>query len=322
MKKRKESNKYKFIKTKIKFMKVKQFLTPFLLSSLLLANTVAAQVSINDVWNTVSFILVQFSGLIFLAVFILIFLLVTGTIKLRGLGRFPWGTLVFLIFIILVFFIPNFITFPDYVREVPSNFKQWEFPPAAKSAIGLIGLPTEWGYVPAIIYLFFLPFAAVYTLFWAFLQSLSIFPQANVNRALALIVAFMTIPLGWFVKMVWALFAFMGIWSVLIFVAMFIAGVFFRGAGFVSGEAAALGRRLNARARHHLDEALRYINSRQAADAIRELQNANNMTGFHSDYYGHISAAAGELSAPAGGAGAPPDWGRVAGEIKNAIKFL
>jgi type II secretory pathway component PulF len=90
--------------------------------------------------------------------------------------------------------------------------------------------------VPAIIYLFILPFAAIYTLVWAFLISLGIFPQANVNRILALIIAFLTIPMGWFTKMVWVLFGFLGGWSVAVFAATFIIGILFRGAGVATKE--------------------------------------------------------------------------------------
>jgi uncharacterized protein YnzC (UPF0291/DUF896 family) len=51
----------------------------------------------------------------------------------------------------------------------------------------------------------------------------------NVNRVLAFIIAFLTIPMGWFVKLVWVLFSFLGAWSVVIFVATFVIGLFFRG---------------------------------------------------------------------------------------------
>jgi tetrahydromethanopterin S-methyltransferase subunit G len=86
-------------------------------------------------------------------------------------------------------------------------------------------------YVPAIIYLFILPFAAIYTLVWTFLQMLEVFTHVspNVNRVLAFIIAFLTIPMGWFVKTVWVLFSFMGIFSVVVFAAIFLIGVFFRG---------------------------------------------------------------------------------------------
>jgi hypothetical protein len=46
----------------------------------------------------------------------------------------------------------------------------------------------------------------------------------------------MTIPVGWFTKIVWILFSFVGIWSVVIFAATFIVGIFFRGYGVARKE--------------------------------------------------------------------------------------
>ena len=173
-------------------------------------------------------------GAIFILVFILILLALGGILpKLRG--GFPIGLIAFLVLIVLLFVIPYFVKFPQYL-EVPPSFQQWEFPEPAKDALQLIGLPRDWGYVPAIIYLFILPFAAIYTLVWAFLASLGIFPQANVNRILAFIIAFLTIPIGWFTQMVWVLFSFLGAWSVAVFAATFILGIFFRGAGMAVKE--------------------------------------------------------------------------------------
>jgi hypothetical protein len=214
-------------------METKWLLTASILSLLLLANAALAQTVATDVLNTVSSILIQFSGIIFILIFVLI-LLVIGGVWRPSVGGNLLGMIFFLILIGLVFFLPQFITFPDYLTTVPDSFKYWPLPGPAADALQLIGLPREWGYVPAIIYLFILPFAAVYALAWAFINMLGILPQANVNRILALIIAFLTIPLGLFTKMVWALFGFMGIWSLLIFAAMFIGGAFFRGAGVVS----------------------------------------------------------------------------------------
>jgi hypothetical protein len=182
-----------------------------------------------DILATISSLLTPFVGVIFILIFVLILLAVGGVLP-KPSGRFPLGLIAFLVLIVLLFVIPSFIEYPQYL-SVPENFQHWEFPPAAKDALQLIGLPREWGYVPAIIYLFVLPFAAIYTLVWAFLVALGIFSQANVNRILALIIAFMTIPMGWFVKIVWILFSFMGAWSVAVFAATFVLGIFFRGAG-------------------------------------------------------------------------------------------
>jgi hypothetical protein len=194
-----------------------------------------AQVSVTDALNTIWSIIVSYIGIIFIIIFVIILLIIGGVWK-PSFGIFSPSLIIFIIVIVLLFFIPQFISFPDYLKVVPDSFKYWELPEAAKDALQLIGLPREWGFVPAIIYLFILPFAAIFALFWAFLDMLGILPQPNIKRILALIVAFLTIPLGWFVKMVWVLFAFMGLWSIVAFVAMFVIGVFFRGAGIAARE--------------------------------------------------------------------------------------
>jgi hypothetical protein len=167
--------------------------------------------------------------IVFILVFILILLAVGGVIKLGGRG-IPWFLILFVIVIIVLFILPSFVSYPQYLT-IPENFKIAPLPSYASQILMMLGLPQEWMYVPAIIYLFILPFAAIYTLVWAFLQSLGIFTNvpSSVNRILAFIIAFLTIPFGWFVKLVWVLFSFMGAWSVVIFVATFVIGVFFKG---------------------------------------------------------------------------------------------
>jgi hypothetical protein len=208
-------------------------------------------------------ILPQFVGVIFILIFILILLAIGGVFP-KPKGGLPLGLIAFLILIVLLFVIPQFIPFPQYL-EVPESFKYQSLPEAAKDALQLIGLPREWGYVPAIIYLFILPFAAIYTLVWAFLVALGIFPQANVNRILALIIAFMTIPMGWFVKIVWILFSFMGAWSVAVFAATFVLGIFFRGAGAVAKQHQEYKKLVDIR-KERLRDAIKSLESFQNAD--------------------------------------------------------
>jgi hypothetical protein len=182
------------------------------------------------------------SGLVsvaFIIIFIIILLAVGGVIK-KPSGRTPWFLIFFIALIILLFVVPQFIKYPQYFDEtsLPKNFREWPLPSYASQIFIMLGLPEGWMYVPAIIYLFILPFTAIYTLVWAFLQSLGIFADvpSTVNRVLAFIIAFLTIPFGWFVKLVWILFSFMGAWSVVIFAATFIVGIFFRGYGAVGKE--------------------------------------------------------------------------------------
>jgi len=220
-------------------------LAVFLLFTLLLANSTFAQQQqpiINlgqgvDLTSTLGTILTNYIGIIFILIFIVILLVIGGVIHLPTSGGGSiLALIIFAVLLILVFVFPQYINFPDYLTTVPSNYQIWPLPGPAVQAITMLGLPSSWGYVPAIIYLFILPFAAIYTLFWAFLTSLRIFSQPNVNRMLSLIVTFITIPIGWFTRMVWALFAFMGAWSIAVFAVMFIAGIFFRGAGIVGKE--------------------------------------------------------------------------------------
>ncbi|MEM5879561.1 MAG: hypothetical protein QXU74_03660, partial [Candidatus Aenigmatarchaeota archaeon] len=203
-------------------------------------------------------------GVIFVLLFVLSLLAIGGVLP-KPRGGLPIGVIFFLILIVLLFIIPQFVPFPQYM-EVPESFKYQSLPEAAKDALQFIGLPREWGYVPAIIYLFILPFAAIYTLVWAFLTSLKIFEGlGRVNRILALIIAFMTIPLGWFVKIVWILFGFMGVWSVVIFTAIFVIGLFFKGASIVTREEIALKKLVDSR-KQRLKDALSEIGILQNAD--------------------------------------------------------
>jgi hypothetical protein len=147
-----------------------------------------------------------------------------------GVGGGRLGLILYSTLLVLLFILPLFIPYPT-ILEVPENMKVSPLPPLAANFFLMLGLPKEWMYVPAIIYLFILPFAAIYTLVWAFLQMLEVFTHVspNINRVLAFIIAFLTIPMGWFVKTVWVLFSFMGIFTVVVFTAIFLIGVFFRG---------------------------------------------------------------------------------------------
>jgi hypothetical protein len=244
-------------------------------------------------------------------------LAVGGVIK-RPTGGAPWFLIFFIALIILLFVIPQLIPYPQYL-EVPANFKVAPLPSFVSQVFTMLGLPIDWMYVPAIIYLFILPFAAIYTLVWAFLQSLGIFANVppSVNRVLAFIIAFLTIPMGWFVKLVWLLFSFMGAWSVVIFAATFIVGVFFRGYGkAVEERYSAMGKRWRSEARARLNNALNDINNRQAGGAINEINAALNFSGFHPDYYKQLEAAKNLLNQQ------QPDWKGAEDAIKKALQYI
>ena len=292
-------------------MDIRKIATILFFYTLLFASSLAQDgINVNDF----------LSGLVsvaFIIIFIIILLAVGGVIK-RPTGGAPWFLIFFIALIILLFVIPQLIPYPQYL-EVPANFKIAPLPSFASQVFTMLGLPIDWMYVPAIIYLFILPFAAIYTLVWAFLQSLGIFANVppSVNRVLAFIIAFLTIPMGWFVKLVWLLFSFMGAWSVVIFAATFIVGVFFRGYGkAVEERYAAMGKRWRSEARARLNNALNDINNRQAGGAINEINAALNFSGFHPDYYKQLEAAKNLLNQQ------QPDWKGAEDAIKKALQYI
>ena len=222
---------------KIKIMKATFFILLIFLTQIVLAQAIEPTVNGVGFTKKITPIIETFTSLIFVLIIILILLSLGGVIRLprRKPSLFY---LVFIILIALAFLLPQFVEFP-LPLEVPKNFKIYPLPTYMKDFIVMLGLPSEWAYVPAIIYLFILPFAAIYALVWAFLTTLEIFvgPQSTkVNRLLAFIITFLTIPVGAFTRMVWVLFSFMGAWSVAIFAIMFIVGIFYRGGRYVKAE--------------------------------------------------------------------------------------
>ena len=205
------------------------------------------------------------ASVIFIIIFIIILLALGGVLKRPSVG-IPGFLILFVILVVALFIIPMFVPYPQYL-EIPESFKIVPLPSYVAGVFQMLGLPSEWMYVPAIIYLFILPFAAIYTLVWAFLQSLGIFTNvpSSVNRVLAFIIAFLTIPMGWFVKLVWVLFSFMGAWGVVIFVATFLVGVFFRGLTI---------------SRRELEEYKKFVvrSKKEAQEIIKDLETAKQGT--------------------------------------------
>jgi len=170
--------------------------------------------------------------------FVGILLYLGGVIKFSGAGswknKIPTSFIAFAIFLIIVFVVPMFVKYPSYIRVDPT-WQSSPLPPTAGKIFIMLGLPEDWMYVPAIIYLFIIPFAAIYTLVWAFLNDLGVFKNVSnkrINIVLAFLIAFSTIPLGYFTKLVHVLFAFLGGYSVAMFAAMMIVGIFGKGYGY------------------------------------------------------------------------------------------
>ncbi|MEM0480736.1 MAG: hypothetical protein QXQ14_00915 [Candidatus Aenigmatarchaeota archaeon] len=190
-------------------------------------------------------------GIIPVIIVILILLWLGGVFKAPG-GRFPLAPILYVLLIVIIFVLPllqrlGYIKiFPDTISS--ETLKQWGFPQqnklpdfACKVLTGLTLQEEIACYVPELIFFFILPFAAIFAITWAFLKMLNIFenvPNAdNIYRLLAFIIAFMTIPMGIFMILIATWFSFLGAFSIAVFVAMFIAGVFFRGYGYIRAEA-------------------------------------------------------------------------------------
>ena len=174
--------------------------------------------------------------LAFILFFVLLLLWAGGVIKRPSIGGGNLTSLIALLLtLVFLFFLPKIVKYPG-ITDPPADFKKIPLPGYVGKFLQFLGLPESWNYVPALIYLFILPFAGIYTVVWAFLSSLAIFPQRNVNRILALVITLLTIPMGSFIRIVWLVFSFAGLWSVVMFGAIFILGIFFRGAKITAKE--------------------------------------------------------------------------------------
>jgi len=187
-------------------------------------------------------------AIIVIVAFVLILLWLGGVIKRPRIVGLPLGAIVLLILIILLFVVPAKIDIPTPL-PVKDEYKIYPLPEVVKKVLSVVGLPGEiCGYAPAIIYYFILPFAGIFAIVWAFLKELNIFTKVsdNVNKVLAFVITFSTIPIGIFVKIAWLIFGLLGIYSVVIFAAIFIVAAFFKGAGVVEKEIAEYKRYIKA----------------------------------------------------------------------------
>jgi len=182
---------------------------------------------------------------------IVILLALAGVLKVGRVGGNIVVTLLYGVIILVVFVLPllqrlGYIhIFPDRIDG--ETLKRWGFPQANRfpdsvcNVLKMLTLQEEIAcYMPEFLFLVILPFAAIFAIAYGFLWTLRIFRnvpnEAGINRLLAFIIAFSTIPMGTFMILVAFWFSFMGGFSVAVFVAMFVLGVFFRGYEFVSKE--------------------------------------------------------------------------------------
>jgi len=133
--------------------------------------------------------------------------------------------IIILVFIIsLIVFIYMATVYP-FGAEVPAELKstpitsEW-----ARKFLTIIGIPESWLWFPALIYLFFVPFFGICAIMIGFLNALNLF-SPRINFVISLVVSFSLVPLGYFTRIVSAMFAFLGMYSVAAFGILFFFGV-------------------------------------------------------------------------------------------------
>lgn len=130
------------------------------------------------------------------------------------------------LFVLIAFFLTFFYTNWFYgvsTVEVPENLQRTPLGFMCNLFVA-IGIPEGWCWLPAIIYLFFVPFLALFALFFGFLEMIGIFND-KIRVILSFAAAFSTIPLGWFTKFVSAVFASFGMSSLYVFAVLFLGGL-------------------------------------------------------------------------------------------------
>ncbi len=86
-----------------------------------------------------------------------------------------------------------------------------------------IGFPDAWLRTDTFLWYCFIPMAGVWMIVYGFLERIRIF-KTSISGVLAFLIAFSMVPLGIFVLIVSILFSFIGIYSIILFFALFIIG--------------------------------------------------------------------------------------------------
>ncbi|MEM5821146.1 MAG: hypothetical protein QXP34_02380 [Candidatus Aenigmatarchaeota archaeon] len=220
-----------------------------LLLLMLVAFPIALSQSFNEIIQTIIAI-----AIILAIVVVLMYL--GGVLPKKRISGIPLGIILYSLLIIIVFVIPVLQRvgiikiFPDTIDEAfqanpafaesyQKSFMLQKLPSPVCSVFKYLAVDERIAcYMPAFLYFFLLPFAALFAITWAFLKQLNIFEGVgrDISALLAFIIAFMTLPMGVFIIMVSIWFSFLGAFSIAIFVVMFLAGLFFRGYGYVGKE--------------------------------------------------------------------------------------
>jgi uncharacterized membrane protein len=106
--------------------------------------------------------------------------------------------------------------------------------PSVVCAIGTtLGFPEQWLNTTTFLWYSFIPLMGIWLIIFGFLDRIKIFKRSSINGILSFLIAFSMIPLGIFVMVVSILFSIMGVYSVVLFVALFFIGVYLYSRGLI-----------------------------------------------------------------------------------------
>jgi hypothetical protein len=206
-------------------MKILAILLNFLLMLTFLSNLAIAQGLTAEEIYAISVILL-----------VIVAIIIAAGWKMRV--RFPASLVIFGLIVLFLVVLPFFVKIPEEAI-IPKTWKLTKLPEFMVRGMTYLGFPRDWGYVPAFIYLVIIPFAAILAIVWGFLNQLRIFDK-KVVRVLSLLIAFSTIPVGIFSKMVYFYFAISGFIGISAFVAVFVLGTILIGTRGVGVQYAAV----------------------------------------------------------------------------------
>ncbi|MBI2547568.1 MAG: hypothetical protein HYW23_03930 [Candidatus Aenigmarchaeota archaeon] len=143
----------------------------------------------------------------------------------KGQAWLPWIIFGVPFAIFLFLLVSGFAANQPY--EISSALRQGgQLPEPLQQLLTGLNVPLEWQYIPAIFYLFAVPFFSIMIITYGFLSQLNIFQFNNfINWILAFFMTFLTLPFNLFVRIVYAMLAAMGMYGVFAFGALFVLGV-------------------------------------------------------------------------------------------------
>ncbi|RLI99070.1 MAG: hypothetical protein DRP00_00280 [Candidatus Aenigmatarchaeota archaeon] len=124
-----------------------------------------------------------------------------------------------------IFIIFSFISGIYTVYQLPSDFQRTELPPFVKGFFNALGLPPEWLYMPAIFYLFVIPFLTLFAIIEGIMGKLEdIFGRWT--HVIAFGITFMCIPTQILTLVAQGMFAALGMYALAIFIFLFVIAGF------------------------------------------------------------------------------------------------